>query len=64
MLRDVETEACADCPNSCPEVPYSSALALNTRMDRMDGVLCGPWWVGGSSWFPSEVDLVAVLQIF
>lgn len=61
MLRDVETEACSDCPNSCPEVPYSSALALNTRMDR---VLHGPWWAGGSSWFPSEVNLVAVLQIF
>lgn len=48
-------------PNSCPEDPYSSALALNTRMD---GVLRGLWWAGGSSWFPSEVNLIAVLQMF
>lgn len=42
-------------PNSCPEDPYSSVLALNTRMN---GMLCGLWWVGGSSWFPSEVNLL------
>lgn len=38
---DGETEACADGPNSSPEVPYSSFLALNTRTDGAVQSLAG-----------------------